>query len=92
MTSTNENPWGQDPAAEQPARLGGPTKTLSRRLSDKFKRTKEAAALGMEKTKEKTKVAARKVKEGASSSINWLKLKCKLVQPKRKEITLGSGK
>ncbi|KAL0334023.1 UNVERIFIED_CONTAM: hypothetical protein Sangu_1558500 [Sesamum angustifolium] len=60
MTSTNENPWGQDPAAEQPTRLGGPQKTLSRRLSDKFKRTKEAAAVGMEKTKEKTKAAARR--------------------------------
>ncbi|KAL8552717.1 hypothetical protein ACS0TY_001416 [Phlomoides rotata] len=68
--------------AAQPRRLGGPSPKLSSRVSDKFDRTKEAAAAGMEKTKEvasvgveKTKVAAKKVKQGASTSVNWLKIK-----------------
>lgn len=55
---------------------------LSKKVSEKFGRTKEVASAGVEKTKvvaavgfEKTKVAAKKVKEGASIGVNWIKLK-----------------
>ncbi|VFQ93138.1 unnamed protein product [Cuscuta campestris] len=69
MAPPNDNPWGgaggyRKAAEERPTRLGGPSPKLSRKMSEKFER-------GVEKTK----VAANKVKEGASIGINWLKVK-----------------
>ncbi|KAG8367483.1 hypothetical protein BUALT_Bualt16G0076700 [Buddleja alternifolia] len=66
-----DNPW----ADSEPKRLGGPPPKLSTRVNEKLARTKEMASEGMEITKEKTKVAAKKVKEGCSSGIHWMKLR-----------------
>ncbi|CDP00224.1 unnamed protein product [Coffea canephora] len=75
-----ENPWSaanQNKAPKsprQPKRLGGPSPKLSRKVSEKFERTKEVASAGM-----------KKVKEGASTSVHWIKLKynqTKLAQKK----------
>lgn len=70
-----DNPFADQKPSAQPRRLGGPSPKLSSRVSDKFDRTKEAtkeaAAAGVEKTKE----AAKKVKSGASNGVNWVKLK-----------------
>ncbi|KAL0368279.1 UNVERIFIED_CONTAM: NADPH-dependent codeinone reductase 1-2 [Sesamum calycinum] len=78
-----ENPWGGGgTAAGKPDRLGGPAPTLSKKISQKFGRTKEVASAGFQKTKvvaavglEKTKVAAKKVKRGTAVGVNWIKLK-----------------
>ncbi|KZV36334.1 hypothetical protein F511_25134 [Dorcoceras hygrometricum] len=79
MVLLNENPFGGSTASAKPAaeprRLGGPSPKLSKRLSEKFERTKEVASAGMEKSVEKTKVAAKKVKEGATTGVHWIKLK-----------------
>ncbi|KAL2253536.1 UNVERIFIED_CONTAM: hypothetical protein Sindi_0148300 [Sesamum indicum] len=80
-----ENPWGGGgTAAGKPDRLGGPAPTLSKKISQKFGRTKEVASAGFQKTKvvaavglEKTKVAANKVKRGTAVGVNWIKLKYK---------------
>ncbi|EPS66009.1 hypothetical protein M569_08770, partial [Genlisea aurea] len=55
---------------------------LTKKMSEKFDRTKVVAAVGVEKTKvaaaagyEKTKVAAKKVKQGAAVGVNWIKVK-----------------
>ncbi|EYU22459.1 hypothetical protein MIMGU_mgv1a017102mg [Erythranthe guttata] len=78
------NPWEGDgaAAAEQPPVTGSSNPKLSKKMSEKFERTKEVASTGFEKTKvvtaagfEKTKVAAKKVKDGASVGVNWIKLK-----------------
>ncbi|KAG6428446.1 hypothetical protein SASPL_112697 [Salvia splendens] len=80
MTKINYDTWGVNdgnPRSDsQPTRLGGPSSKLSLRMSDKFDRTKEVAATGMERTKEKTKKTARKVKTGATTGVNWIKVKC----------------
>ncbi|CAI9092813.1 OLC1v1028150C1 [Oldenlandia corymbosa var. corymbosa] len=66
-----ENPWSvvdEKKAAKtpsrQPKRLGDPSPKLSRKVSEKFERTKEVASAGM-----------KKVKDGASTGIHWMKLK-----------------
>lgn len=75
--ASNGNTWGASNDA-----AGGGAPKLSKKLSEKFGRTKEVTAAGVEKTKvvaavgyEKTKVAAKKVKEGATVGVNWIKLK-----------------
>lgn len=63
-----ENPWGSPrnkKASREPKRLGDPPQKLSRKVSEKYERTKEAASVGM-----------KKMKDGASTSVNWIKLKC----------------
>ncbi|KAH6818479.1 hypothetical protein C2S51_002082 [Perilla frutescens var. frutescens] len=68
MTLIDYNPWGEKEESgmkSPPHRLGGPSSKLSSRMSDRFDRTKE-----------KTKEAAKKVKTGASTSVNWVKVKC----------------
>ncbi|KAL3631074.1 hypothetical protein CASFOL_024058 [Castilleja foliolosa] len=81
--ASNDNPWGGSDggAAAKPK--------LTKRVSEKFSRTKDAASVGFSKTKvvasvgyEKTKVAARKVKDGAAVGVNWMKLKYKHFQKK----------
>ncbi|KAG8383145.1 hypothetical protein BUALT_Bualt05G0154200 [Buddleja alternifolia] len=61
--ATAENQWGGSTAVVKQS----PAPKLSKRVSEKFERTKEAASAGVEKTKavayagvEKTKTAARK--------------------------------
>ncbi|KAK4358188.1 hypothetical protein RND71_023798 [Anisodus tanguticus] len=51
-----------------PKRLGNKPK-LSRRVNEKFE-------VGMEKTKIAASAGMKKVKEGASVSANWIKVKC----------------
>lgn len=58
-----DNPWADVAYAPQPRRLGQPPK-----ISDRLKYAAEV-------TKEKTKVAAKKVKKGASKSWKWMKNK-----------------
>ncbi|KAG6431533.1 hypothetical protein SASPL_109612 [Salvia splendens] len=80
MTKINDDTWavndGNPRPSSQPTRLGGPSSKLSLIVSDKLDRTKEAAAAGMERTKEKTKKTAKKVKTGATTGVNWIKVKC----------------
>ncbi|KAK2994374.1 hypothetical protein RJ640_029489 [Escallonia rubra] len=68
----SENPWAnqgdnlQQPE-NPPKRLGGNaggSSKLSRKVSEKFERTKVVAASGV-----------KKVKDGASVGVNWVKLK-----------------
>ncbi|KAL1531234.1 hypothetical protein AAHA92_33935 [Salvia divinorum] len=69
MTMIDYNPWGVNDgnprSRNEPTRLGEGTSKFSSRVSDKFDRTKE-----------KTKEAAKKVKIGASTSVKWIKVKC----------------
>lgn len=58
------NPWG---SVDNSKTLGDRAK-LSKKLSDKFER-------GMEKTKVVASAGLKKVKEGTSVSVNWMKLK-----------------
>ncbi|GFP86893.1 hypothetical protein PHJA_000833100 [Phtheirospermum japonicum] len=67
-----DKPWGASHTTTKTERLGGPSPKLSARVSEKLERSKEVASAGVEKTK----VGVRKVKEGASTGVNWLKIKC----------------
>ncbi|KAH0684435.1 hypothetical protein R3W88_010572 [Solanum pinnatisectum] len=58
------NPWG---SIENSKTLGDQPK-LSKRVSDKFER-------GMEKTKVAASAGMKKVKEGTTVSVNWMKVK-----------------
>lgn len=55
----DENPWGKAESNK--------SAKFSRKLSEKFEKTKHAASAGM-----------KKVKRGTKIGINWLKLKYKL--------------
>lgn len=61
------NTKNANPQPTDPKRLGNKPK-LSRRVSEKFE-------VGMEKTKIAASAGMRKVKEGASVSANWFKVK-----------------
>ncbi|KAL1550923.1 hypothetical protein AAHA92_18826 [Salvia divinorum] len=79
-----DNPWGGNTNAHNPARLGGAPPTLTDRVGHTFGKTKEVASTGFGKTKaaasvgyEKSKVAAGKIKVGATVGFNWIRLKYK---------------
>ncbi|OIT05684.1 hypothetical protein A4A49_17534 [Nicotiana attenuata] len=61
---TLNNPW----SSEDPNRQLGERPKLSKRVSDKFER-------GMEKTKVAASAGMKKVKEGTTVSVNWMKVK-----------------
>ncbi|KAL8196532.1 hypothetical protein R6Q57_024827 [Mikania cordata] len=61
MDSTDVNPWGK-PSKKHGSR--SKSGKLSKKMSQNFEKTKAVAASG-----------AKKIKEGASSGVNWLKIK-----------------
>lgn len=66
----DHNPWGNPELSNKapektPTRLGGGSSgKMSRKMSEKFEKTKVVASQGM-----------KKVKNGANVGVNWIKLK-----------------
>ncbi|KAL6983599.1 hypothetical protein U1Q18_016981 [Sarracenia purpurea var. burkii] len=77
FNSSDENPWGNpQPESGKPGLFE--KKTLSRRVSENFEKTKAAASTGMKKVKDG-------VKDGASASAYWMKLKYNNVKNNHKK-------
>ncbi|KAH7856765.1 hypothetical protein Vadar_005395 [Vaccinium darrowii] len=75
-THTEDNPWG-NPAPEKTKQGLFEKKKISRKMSEKFGKTKAAASTGMKKVKEG-------VKESASASAYWMKLKYHSIKTNQK--------
>ncbi|GAA0156222.1 hypothetical protein Leryth_023850 [Lithospermum erythrorhizon] len=59
-----ENPWGRKKNMGSTKRLGDPSPKLTKKMSEKFGKTKEVASSGM-----------KKMKEGTSNGVSWIKVK-----------------
>ncbi|KAF7124543.1 hypothetical protein RHSIM_Rhsim12G0126000 [Rhododendron simsii] len=79
MAATQDgNPWGSSNPPPEKSKQGlFEKKTLSRKVSEKYEKTKTAASSGMKKMKEG-------VKESASASAYWMKLKYHSIKTNQK--------
>ncbi|GAA0174669.1 hypothetical protein Leryth_002259 [Lithospermum erythrorhizon] len=59
-----ENPFAGDSKTGESKRLGGPAPKLTKKMSQKFEKTKVVASAGM-----------KKMKEGTASTVGWIKVK-----------------
>ncbi|GFZ21282.1 hypothetical protein Acr_29g0004440 [Actinidia rufa] len=75
--AAHETPLAKQPENRKPGLFE--KKTFSRKVSEKFGKSKAAASIGMKKVKEG-------VKESASSSAYWMKLKYHAIRTRNKEI------